>query len=174
MSKSIKNKTSPSFAEKHPIINLILGLLMLIAMLTLGFVAIYFVMKYIATGISLVADWLSLMASKLDAVIIVAMITGAISIISVIFTSVVGKRIDYKKSRQSYLAQKREKPYGEFVDMVYKIQQNSKNNVSYTEKEMIADLSHFSRGITLWGSANVVKKWVAFRENGVNPDAGTK
>ena len=38
------------------------------------------------------------------------------------------------------LAQKREKPYGEFVDMVYKVQQNSKNPNSYTEEEMQKDV----------------------------------
>ena len=37
---------------------------------------------------------------------------------------------------------------------------------------MIKDLSKFSKQITLWGSPRVVKKWVKFRENGANPDAG--
>ena len=55
--------------------------------------------------------------------------------------------------------------------MVYKVQQNTKKPGSYTEKQMIEDLSKFSRKITLWGSPNVVKKWVKFRENGANPDA---
>jgi len=65
--------------------------------------------------------------SKQDAVVIVALITGTVSLIGVIISSVVSKVIDYRKNCQEYLAQKREKPYGEFVDMVYKIQQNSKN-----------------------------------------------
>ena len=56
--------------------------------------------------------------------------------------------------------------------MLYKIQQNGKKKGSYTEEQMIEDLSKFSRQITLWGSSKVVKKWVKFRENGTNPDAG--
>ena len=36
---------------------------------------------------------------------------------------------------------------------------------------MIKDISRFSRTITLWGSPRVVKKWVKFRENGMNPKA---
>ena len=72
------------------------------------------------------------------------------------------------------MAQKREEPYGQFVDMVYNIQANAKNKNSYTEKEMLADLSKFSKEITLWGSPNVVNKWVQFRENGANPEEGKK
>lgn len=38
---------------------------------------------------------------------------------------------------------------------------------------MIADLSKFSKKITLWGSSKAVNKWVKFRENGANPNAAT-
>ena len=112
------------------------------------------------------------MASKMEAVVIVALITGMVSIIGVIISSVVAKIIDYRKSRQDYLARKRETPYGEFVEMIYKIQQNTKNKGSYTEEQMLEDLSKFSKQITLWGSSKVVNKWVKFRENGANPNAG--
>lgn len=61
-------------------------------------------------------------ASKLDAVIIVALITGVVSIIGVIISSIFAKIVDYRKSRKEYLTQKREKPYGEFVEMIYKVQ----------------------------------------------------
>ena len=116
-------------------------------------------------------DWSTSAASKMDVVVIVALITGTVSIVSVIISSVIAKLIDYKKNRKEYLSQKREEPYGEFVEMVYKIQQNGKNNNSYTEKMMMDDLSKFSRQITLWGSTNVVKKWIKFREQGANPEA---
>ena len=108
----------------------------------------------------------------MDAVVIVALITGAVSIVGVIISSVVAKIIEYRKNRREYLTQKREVPYGEFVDMVYKIQQNGKKKGSYTEQQMLDDLYKFSKEITLWGSRKVVKKWVRFRENGANPDAG--
>lgn len=104
--------------------------------------------------------------------VIVALITGTVSLIGVIISSVVSKVIDYRKNRQEYLAQKREKPYGEFVDMVYKIQQNSKKPNSYTQEQMIEDLLRFSKQITLWGSPSVAKKWIKFRENGAKPDSG--
>ena len=56
--------------------------------------------------------------------------------------------------------------------MIYKVQKNTNDKEGYTQQEMIEDLSKFSRKITLWGSRRVVKKWVKFRENGANPDAG--
>lgn len=92
----------------------------------------------------------------------------------VLISSIVAKRIEYKRSRQEYLAKKREEPYGQFVDMVYKIQQNTKKGGSYTEAQMLEDLSQFSKQITLWGSSRVVNKWVKFRENGTNPELAQK
>jgi predicted transposase YbfD/YdcC len=135
-----------------------------------GFV-VYVIGKLITNGITAAANWLASLASKLDAVVIVALITGCVSIVGVLLSSIVAKRIEYKRGRQEYLAKKREEPYGQFVDMVYKIQQNAKKNNSYTEAKMIEDLSRFSKQITLWGSSNVVNKWVKFRESSANPDA---
>ncbi|CDA79106.1 hypothetical protein [Negativibacillus massiliensis] len=112
--------------------------------------------------------------SKLDAVVIVALITGMVSIVGVVISSIVAKFIEYRKNRQNYLAQKREIPYGEFVDMIYKVQGTIKNKKSYTQEEMIADISKFSKQLTLWGSHRVVNKWVKFRENGTDPESAKK
>lgn len=171
---SKKDKDNRSFAEKHPRWNFLIGLLLLLIMVAGGFLLVYYVIKYIGLEITKFADWLSSIASKLDAVVIVALITGAVSITGVIISSIVAKSIDYKKARRAYLAQKREEPYGEFVDMVYKIQQNTKKPNSYTNDQMIADISKFSKQITLWGSRKVANKWVKFRENGANLNASQK
>lgn len=172
MENTTENNGKLTFAEKHPRWNMLIGLLLLLTFTAIGIFAIYYIFKYIGIGLSNLVSWLTSLASKMDAVVIVAFITGGVSIIGVIISSIVAKSIDYKKARRTYLAQKREKPYGEFVEMIYKIQQNSKKPNSYTEKEMIADLSRFSREITLWGSSKVVNKWVKFRENGAKPEAG--
>ena len=39
---------------------------------------------------------------------------------------------------------------------------------------MIADISKFSKQLTLWGSHRVVNKWVKFRENGTDPESAKK
>lgn len=168
--KKNKTKDSRPFSERHPRWNLVLGLLLVLILIGLGLLLLYFAFKYIGTGISIFVDWLKNIASKLDAVVIVALITGAVSITGVVISSIISKVYDYKKQRQTYLAQKREKSYGAFVEMVYKIQQNSKKEGSYTEQDMLDDMVNFSQELTLWGSKKVAYKWVKFRLNGAKPD----
>ena len=169
--KKIMNVGGP-FSNRHPRLNMVIGLALVVIIGTVCFVATYYIFLYLGRKINALVDWVSNMASKMEAVVIVVFITGAVSIVGVIISSIVAKIIDYRKSRQDYLARKREILYGEFVEMIYKIQQNIKNSGSYTEEMMQKDLSKFSRQITLWGSFKVVKKWVQFRENGSKPDAG--
>lgn len=164
--KQSEKNSKISFSERHSKLNLIIGLLLVTIIVAL----IWLILCYAGNMFINFVDWLSDIASKMDAVVIVALITGTVSIIGVIISSIIAKIIDYRKSRQEYLAKKREIPYGEYVEMIYKIQQNSKNEGSYTEEMMFEDLSKFSKQITLWGSSKVVDKWVAFRENGANPD----
>lgn len=159
MNKKYTTDEKVSFEAKHPKLNTLLGFLFIFI---IGYVAIYAIVKIVKIGIEVLQ-----IISGFDAVIIVALITGIVSIFTVLITKV----IEYKNNRQDYLSKKREEPYGEFVDMVYKIQQNSENNIEYTEEEMAKDLSKFSKQITLWGSPRVVKKWVEFRANGAKPEA---
>lgn len=159
MNKKNTNGEKVSFEAKHPKLNTLIGFLFIFI---IGYVAIYAIVKIVKIGIEVLQ-----IISGFDAVIIVALITGIVSIFTVLITKV----IEYKNNRQDYLSKKREEPYGEFVDMVYKIQQNSENNIEYTEEEMAKDLSKFSKQITLWGSPKVVKKWVKFRGNGAKPEA---
>lgn len=167
--KNTKSDNRP-FSEKHPKMNLLIGLILLALLVLLGCAVIYLIIKYLGIGISKIVSWLSTLASKLDAVVIVALITGTVSLTGVIISSIVSKIIEYKKQRQVYLAQKREKSYGAFFEMVYKIQQNGKKTGSYSEQEMINDMISFSQELTLWGSKKVADKWVKFRLNGSNPD----
>lgn len=156
------------FAEKHPKLNIFLGLVIIV---TIGAILIS-LLKLLYNVIISEITKLTEVASKLDAVVIVALITGLVSIIGVIISSIIAKIVDYRKSRQEYLTQKREKPYGEFVEMIYKIQKNAKDPGIYSDEQMIEDLSKFSKQITLWGSSRVINKWVEFRENGSNPEKG--
>lgn len=165
-----KKTDNTTFAEKHPRLNVLISLLLLLVLVAVIGCLLYGAAKYIIIGTKSGVDWLASLTSKLDAVVIVALITGSVSIIGVLISSVVAKCIEYKKSRQEYLAKKREEPYGQFVDMIYQLQQNVKKPNSYTEAQMLTDLSRFSRQITLWGSSRVVNKWVKFRESSSNPE----
>ena len=170
----MKEKDTRPFAQRHPKLNFLIGLLILLGALTGVVYILRCIINFFGNAIPRFIDWLASLASGLDAVVIVALITGSVSIVGVIISSVVAKLIDYRKSRQDYLAKKREEPYGDFVDMIYKVHQNAKKPQSYTEEQMIDDLNQFSKSITLWGSPCVVKRWVKFREQGANPELALK
>ena len=99
------------------------------------------------------------MISSLDAVIIVAILTGFLTMI----TQLVAKYLDGRNIRKQYLSEKRVYSYSKMVDMVYKMQ-----NKKYKQEEMIKDLTEFSKEITLWGSKSLVSKWSKFRLNAIN------
>ena len=160
------NENKKTFSEKHPKLNTLLGLCLLIGIVIFAILLIKFVYNIAMEGIIRLTE----VASKLDAVVIVALITGLVSIVGVIISSIVAKIVDYRKNRQEYLTQKREKPYGEFVEMIYQVQKNSKEPGTYSDEQMIEDLSKFSKQITLWGSSRVINKWIEFRENGSDPE----
>ena len=78
-------------------------------------------------------DRLNQVTSNMDAVVIVALITGSVSILGVVISSVVSKIIEYRQNTKRYLYGKKEEPYSEFIEMVYKIQKNVKEPQKYTE-----------------------------------------
>ena len=99
-----------SFSNRHPSLNTFIGLALVIIIGIVCFVVVYYICLYFGRGINALVEWVSDMASKMEAVVIVAFITGMVSIIGVIISSVVAKIIDYRKNRQDYLARKREVP----------------------------------------------------------------
>lgn len=155
-----------SFVEKYSKLNIFLGSVLIVVICGFFIWLLKLLYNAIINGIIKLTE----VASKLDVVIIVALITGLVSITGVIINSIVAKIVDYRKSRQEYLTQKREKPYGEFVEMIYQVQKNVKEPGTYSDKQMLEDLSKFSKQITLWGSSQVINKWIEFRENGADPE----
>ena len=111
------------FSERHPKLNMVISCAIVIIF---GMICYVFI-SYIGYRIKSTIHWMTYVTSKMDAVVIVTFITGAVSIIGVIISSIIAKIIDYRKSRQDYLAMKREIPYGEFVEMIYKVQSNAKD-----------------------------------------------
>ncbi len=168
------DKNKQPFSQRHPKWNLFLGFILLLIIIALIGGVAYLIINAIAFGITSIVNWIASLSSTMDAVVVVALITGAVSIIGVIISSIFAKVIEYKHKRQEYLTHKREESYSGFVEMVYKIQQNGKNNFTYTQQEMMDDLLKFSKQITLWGSSKVVNKWVQFKENGADPQKAAK
>lgn len=170
MENSKKEKTT--FSEKHPKLNsLISSLLALLFLGATGYVIVQILQYIVKAGVKLIT-WVSQTVSKLDAVIIVALITSAVSIVGIVVSSIIAKSLEYKRARREYLTMKREEPYGEFVDMIYRIQESGKPGKEYPQEEIVNDLMRFSKKMTLWGSSRVVNNWVKFKENAVKGDKG--
>ena len=163
MSKKDKITDPRPFSEKHPRWNFFIGLLLLFGMIAGAIAIVYYAIKFISHIVSSFVEWISTVATTLDAVVIVALITGAVSIAGVIISSIVAKSLEYRKARREYLAQKREKPYSDFVAMYYKILMSKKLGEEYSQEEMLKDMTAFSQELTLWGSNKVVRLWVDYR-----------
>lgn len=152
-----KIKDTRPFSQRHPKWNAFLGLIILIL---LG-IGSYFLIKLVGVGILKFLENLIDFSSKLDAVIIVALITAIVTIVS----GIVSKFIDYKQKRSEYLSQKREEPYAEFINVYYKMQEKVSKHEEYQPDEMFEDIQKFQKKLMLWGSNRVVKAWIDFRTN---------
>ena len=162
-----------SFAEAHPILNTIFVIIIFLGFVFICIMFLKWLITVIGNGLSDAGIWLKTFTSSLDAVIIVALITGSVSVVGVIFTSVVAKIIEYHQKRMEYLYQKREKPYYEFIEMVYKILQQEKLGEKYSEKEIERDMNKFSQQLTLWGSNKVIQKFIKFRKSAASNENKT-
>ena len=130
-------------------------------------VDIFFIGHYLIINvprfISFVIKYLQNMTSSLDAVVLVALITGIISLLNSFYS----RYSDNRNKRREYLAAKREEPYSEFISLVYKMTQNEESGF-ICNKEMLDEIRSFNSRLPLWGSSQVVKKWNSFRENSLD------
>ena len=165
-------KEKQTFAEKHPKINFLIGLLLLIGMVIAAVLLVKWIFGVVGSWIVSVVNFVENFVNTSDQVIVVAMITGAVSIIGVVISSIVAKIVEYEYNVKKYLYDKREEPYKQFVEMIYKIMEDSqkKDGEKMTEEEMIKTVSEFSKGLTLWGSNRVVKKWLKYRKSSIKGD----
>ena len=110
-------ETQKSSSEKNSIRNTFLTLWVLLGFIILCIMVLRWLISVIGRALISAGIWLKIFTSSLDAVIIVALITGSVSVVGVIFTSVVGKIIEYHQKRMEYLYQKRETPYYNFIEI---------------------------------------------------------
>lgn len=101
--------------------------------------------------------------SNLDKVFIVAIITGTISIVGVVYST-------YMK-RVEYLSEKRKDAYLEFVNFMYElmiINPNMKMN------DIVKNINKFQASILLWGSSSVISAWKVFKQNNIDNPQDTE
>ncbi len=158
MAKSNKERDDRPFAQRHPKLNFLLGFILLVILLVIAVCIIYALFILIKTGIEKASLFLNEFVNTTDQVIVVAMITAAVSIISVLFSSVISKYIDYRYNVKKYLFDKREQPYEAFISMVYKVMEGTRNEYS-DEVDAAKMITDISQGLTLWGGKRVVREW---------------
>lgn len=134
----------------------------IIGILVLGII-VYIVVWLIGLFLGYVGVFVNRL-SNMDAVVIVALITGSVSILGVVISSIVSKIVEYRQNTKRYLYEKKEEPYSEFIEMVYKIQEKGKAKENINDEEMLDNIFSFSKKLTLWGSNKVIRKWLAFRK----------
>lgn len=162
----MKTNEKIPFAQRHPKINSMISFLIFIIFMFMVIWTIWFFISALGKRIDQFATFLKRFVSTTDKVIIVAMITGGVSIIGVVFSSVISKIIDYRYNIKKYLYDKREVPYEQFISMIYTIMEQTKKSEEerMTQSEVEKLVSQFAQGLTLWGSNRVVKKWLKYRK----------
>ena len=141
------------------------GIIALIVLLGIASVIFY----YIGLGIVAGANWvLSLVQqiSTLDTVLVIALISGAITILGLIVNSIISiklKASEHKNRTKAEMRIKMEKPYASFVNMIFDMLSSVKGSKKMSDSEMTARMVEFSKEVTLYGSNKVVKKWAKYR-----------
>lgn len=106
--------------------------------------------------------------SKMEAIVLVALITGAVAILNSICTAY----LKFRDQRREYLSAKREGPYSDFIDIMHEL---STTNPKYKEGNVVNDIKKINAKLMLWGSVDVVKKWNEFSktllESSDHPDS---
>ena len=156
--------------KSFPIINIIFSTILCMVIIILCFFLAHFILMKAIEALVYIYHKLT----KMDAVVAVALITGAFSIVAVCISTIMGNIISANNTKREYLTKQREKPYEDFVQMIYKLQMSTKLGHEYSEQEMLEDISKVSKQITLWGSDNVVNNWVEFRENSIDKENAIK
>ena len=105
--------------------------------------------------------------STMDTVIIIAVISGAVTIVGLLVNSIITLRLkqsDYKHTRKMALLRKLEAPYTQFVNMLFDMLQKKEDAGKIDEQIRAQLIRDMSREIILYGSDDVVKKWVEYRK----------
>ena len=89
-------KEKQTFAEKHPKINFLIGLLLLIGMVIMAVLLIKWILGIVGSWIVSVVYFVENFVNTSEQVIVVAMITGAVSITGVVISSIVAKIVEYR------------------------------------------------------------------------------
>jgi len=119
-------------------------------------------------------------SSSIDAAVIVALISGAIAIISVMVNSIVSYRTkrmehDHSEAREARLERReiQEKmidPYSKLVSLISELFSLITQEKAMNDKELLKRIKEFNIAVILYGSNEVISKWGDYRINAASPN----
>ena len=133
--------------------------LILFLMVDIYYIALY-LYDNVPTFIQGIVTYLQNMTSSVDVVVLVALITGSITLLNSFYS----RYSEQRNKKREYLATKREGPYSDLVTVIHKVSLSGKDDFVYSNEDMIKDINDFNSKLSLWGSPKVVKKWNDFRQ----------
>lgn len=138
---------------------IIKGLLVFAVLVAICVIAFSAIINSVSGSITVLFSTLS----TLDVAIVVALITGCISIVTVIGGGVANNYLAYRQRRSEYLREHRAQAYEKLIEIVYKMLMKSKKKEQYGADEMLSDMNDFNQSLTLWGSSKAIRLWDEWR-----------
>jgi len=162
----MKSKKEKVKKTKEEIKSLIIGIIGLLVILGLAILIVYAIIRLLSHAGTLIADLIQKI-SMLDTVLIVALISGLLTVTGLIVNSLI-KLKEYKDKERSESREKMREPYSKFVDLLFNILMSTKDGKKFDEKEVAKKANEFNKDVILYGSNKVIKKWNVYRTNCVN------
>ncbi|WP_291288877.1 hypothetical protein [Enorma sp.] len=149
----------PKDSQKQSIGAIVKGLFVLAALAVICIVALSATINFVSDSIAALLSTLS----TIDVAIVVALITGCVSIVTVIGGGIANNYLAYRQRNSEYLREHRAQAYEKLIEIVYKMLMKSKKKEQYSADEMLSDMNDFNQSLTLWGSSKAIRLWDEWR-----------
>ncbi len=149
----------PKDSQKQSIGAVVKGLFVLAALAVICIVAFSATINFVSGSIAALLST----QSTLDVAIVVALITGCVSIVTVIGGGIANNYLAYRQRNSEYLREHRAQAYEKLIEIVYKMLMKSKKKEQYSADEMLSDMNDFNQSLTLWGSSKAIRLWDEWR-----------
>lgn len=137
---------------------LLMGFVALLMLATIASVVVGVIAAFVVLAGPGIVSFFSAL-SMLDTGVTVALIAGAVSILTVVGGGVLNNRM----KRKEYLYMHRETPYMQLISMFYDFQNQTKKGQDFSQEELLDLFTEFNKEITLWGSSKAIKEWGKWR-----------
>lgn len=149
----------PKDSQEQSIGAIVKGLFVLAALAVICIVALSATINFVSDSIAALLSTLS----TIDVAIVVALITGCVSIVTVIGGGIANNYLAYRQRNSEYLREHRAQAYEKLIEIVYKMLMKSKKKEQYSADEMLSDMNDFNQSLTLWGSSKAIRLWDEWR-----------